>query len=393
MQSVHCAALILLLCTVPATAATPASARPGWVFFGGSSAPRAPVRDLSKGHALARIALCVASDPTGRFAAVGEVDGFIEVVDLVQRRVVRSVRLTALPQGALDVLFVDGGRKVIAHSRHAMCEWDIGARRVRNLRLTEEGSFDERILKVSPDGRWMATDGTDERGRTWIGLRSTLTGKLLKHIHSGVASATRRAGQAPVDALVAITGAYSCGSGVPYQIDEAQFSPDGTRLATSFDGRLRLWSVPAGRRLASATTHFDNYATLAFSQDGARVAVARDRLKVFDGLTAAAVADVETGYGASKVAYRTDSREVALLGDRTIHSFTTADLKPHLSLSLGPLSTVVHAIAWAPAHHRILAACGDAGLAVFDGVTGALIDRVPVAPGNDLGRDGRRVPE
>lgn len=125
----------------------------------------------------------------------------------------------------------------------------------RTLVMTEVGS--SRVIhtfrghtkgvmaaKVSPDGKLLATAGSDKTTRIW----EIATGKLLRTIAHG---------------FVVYPGAM-------------EFSPDGNRLLITGDGRserdvVKLWDVASGQIVKSFPTLYSSSLAVAFSPDGSHI--------------------------------------------------------------------------------------------------------------------------
>jgi WD40 repeat protein len=69
------------------------------------------------------------------------------------------------------------------------------------------------------------------------------------------------------------------------QLDVLAFSPDGTTLASAFDGymdeQIKLWDIKAGRRWQTAGRHADHIYQLEFSPDGTMLASAAGEIKLW----------------------------------------------------------------------------------------------------------------
>src|SRR5262245_2120285 len=99
-------------------------------------------------------------------------------------------------------------------------------------------------LAISPDGKLLASGGTDAAVTLW----STETGKRL-------------------DPLKGHTAEIASHQGL-------DFSPDGKRLASaSYDGTTRVWDV-ATRKTLLSLTHNKEVLGVVFSPDGKQVATA-----------------------------------------------------------------------------------------------------------------------
>jgi len=161
-----------------------------------------------------------------------------ESVVRVDARTLDIVDRRARPEGR-TALAPDGRRLAIA-SAESFVLWDIetGA----ELARSSEPMVEPKRLAWSPDGRWIAGVGGDERVMVWSG----------------------ETGQ-PVAAL-------------PHGREEclaAAFLPDSSRLlAAGRDGRLRIWSVPEFDELVALTGHSDYIIDIAVSPDGEQLVTA-----------------------------------------------------------------------------------------------------------------------
>jgi len=135
----------------------------------------------------------------------------------------------------------------------------------------------------SPDGRLEATFRKVEN--YWMGSRSCRidvrdrrTGKRVASIRHGIDSASYRLGEKLEGLIFVVHGyrpEYPCSPRLLDTLDGMAFSPDGTQLATCYDGRVRLFEIPSGAR--SGTLQLDQTgpmdASMEFSPDGAKLLV------------------------------------------------------------------------------------------------------------------------
>ncbi len=95
-------------------------------------------------------------------------------------------------------------------------------------------------LALSPDGRWLATGGSDTAVVVW------------------------EVGKGPFRVL---------SRDRPSRVQCLAFSPDGATVAASYDGaELVLWNVAAGERRATLHGRYNQFVCLAFSPDGKTLA-------------------------------------------------------------------------------------------------------------------------
>jgi WD40 repeat protein len=130
----------------------------------------------------------------------------------------------------------------------------------------------------SPDGRYVATGGTDNFGRIWDVATGRLVGKLLPHDNW-----VRAVAFGP-DSRRVLTGSHDmtarlwdASTGEPLtpplrhsgEVIVVAISPDGTRgLTGSADSTARLWDLTTGRPIGPPMLHRGALRSVAFSVDG-----------------------------------------------------------------------------------------------------------------------------
>ncbi len=173
----------------------------------------------------------------------------------------------------------EGGLIAIDRKEGALGFWSINPPALTNL-VPLEGKPGVKFLKyglspngqrffgIEPDGTAMLWDvrtgrrlgsakGPNRRLRNAVlsfrGDRLAVSGELENQVH----------------VLDLASGQDTLLTGHDDFVSGLAFSPDGTLLATgSMDGTLRLWSVPAGREVATLSGHMEEVADVDFSPDG-----------------------------------------------------------------------------------------------------------------------------
>lgn len=136
----------------------------------------------------------------------------------------------------------------------------------------------------SADGRLEATFHKVEN--YWMGsrtcridVRDVRTGKLVVAIRHGIDSANFRVAEKIGGLICFVAGygpEYPCSPRLLDGLDGMVFSPDGSQLAITYDGRLRLFEIPSGARSGSLDLTgytLPVYHDIAFSKDGKRLFV------------------------------------------------------------------------------------------------------------------------
>ena len=229
------------------------------------------------------------------------------------------------------LLFCDAGKHI------KICDAATG-KVVRAFPVDADG---ERILAVSPDGKWCAhavSGGT-------IKVRDAETGALVRTI-----------------------------KGLSDQVHYLVFSPDGSRLlGTDDSGALEIWDRETG--LETAATRLSNIFVwrIRFSPDGNRLAVVGVRQPSLNGevriLDASSGRELLALEGHSlnvmDAAFSPDGERLATCGfDRTVRLWDLTAGQEILTLRGHKLA--VHSLRFVSDGHRLLSASGDRTIRVWD---------------------------
>lgn len=218
-----------------------------WIAFAGGGDWGVRVNDLESGREVRLMTghkgfvTSLAFSPDGRRVASGSSDHSVRIWDLATGEAIHV--LTGHPAEVFrKVAFSPDGRLLVSASGDAYGRttvWDVSTgTRIRSLATDKQRT---RSISISPDGRLLASGGTDGDLKLW----DLATGERVRSIagHAG-----------------AVLG--------------VAFSPDGKTLASGgSDNSLRIWDVSSGASVANGNTTAGVF-SVAFSPDGHWLATA-----------------------------------------------------------------------------------------------------------------------
>jgi WD40 repeat protein/serine/threonine protein kinase/tetratricopeptide (TPR) repeat protein len=190
-----------------------------------------------------RVLIANTPPPQLRLVIPARSQGVLWTADVATGR--RLVRME-LAGTLLDFALSPDGKRVATACEDGTAQvWDLETGRPLGGPLRHKGPV--RSVAFRPDGRQVVTAGDDRTARIW----DAGTGQAIQVLD--------HAGSGRLQPLAAV------------------FSPDGERVATSQDGKVRLWRVADGKPLGGAmqveSGSFQHDFVLAFSADGRRLLV------------------------------------------------------------------------------------------------------------------------
>jgi WD40 repeat protein len=239
-------------------------------------------------------------------------------------------------------------------------------------------------VAFSPDGRYLASGGSDKQVKVWNAATGQLVRTLGEHAKTvrcvAFSPDGRYLASASWDGTIKVWDfathqpVYEPLVGDKGKVISVAFSHDSKRIASAGDdGFVRIWDAVTGRPCPSFRAHKNTILGVAFSPDGKYIASASD-----DGVVAlwdavdhspipTALERIESVRG---VSFSPDSLHLALaVGDGTVQVLDTRTGRLVFT-PRGGHTDVVRGTSYSPQGARIASASGDGTVKLWDSLTG-----------------------
>jgi WD40 repeat protein len=255
--------------------------------------------------------------------------------------------------------------------------------RLGSRRLRHSGTVD--CVTFSPDGKLLASAGSDGTVRLWDAATGQAVRTIDKHYYAAAFSPNGEwLAAADQDGTITL---HNISTGKDTRrvgkheglVTVLAFTADGKRLAASGGyGRVTVWDVPAASRLHLLELHYNAWcSTLSFSPDGKRLAMADmgNRARVWD----AATGEERSTFTAAGVVFSPDGKLLAASDlSGAVRLLDAATGKEVAKLPAGRSRYFVPVV-FSP-DGKLLAEGGDDGVRLFDVTKRQELHRAPAAP-------------
>ncbi|MFT5106946.1 MAG: WD40 repeat protein [Verrucomicrobiales bacterium] len=270
-----------------------------------------------------KIATSLCFSPDGKILAVGTDDGTILLFDPLTGKRLR-LPLEGHTDQVLSLAFSADGKTLISGSQ-LICVWDVSSGKRKGEEIVEVSSRavyswgDSTNLVYSPDGKLLASWGTEQALRVW----DANTGTLLQQPSLGASNLIHGVSFCPDNRMLVVASSeegirvWDGLAGIPIsdpiEVDEdnrygAQIREDGRFVALIKDRRTAcLLNLTTGKTIGYFR-HLGGIAGMAFSPDGHIFVTSARRIHFWDTKTGEALREPIVDYDARGLAFTSDSK-------------------------------------------------------------------------------------